>query len=81
MNLKLRFQNKVTLIAMISATVTFVYQILGLLQIVPPINEDVTLQYFGILLNILYGLGVLVDPTTAGIGDSAQALEYTEPKE
>lgn len=25
-------------------------------------------------------LGVFVDPTTAGVGDSAQALTYTEPK-
>lgn len=25
-------------------------------------------------------LGVVTDPTTAGITDSTQALEYTEPK-
>lgn len=25
-------------------------------------------------------LGVFVDPTTAGIGDSAQAMTYTSPK-
>lgn len=25
-------------------------------------------------------LGVFVDPTTAGVGDSKQALEYTAPK-
>jgi phi LC3 family holin len=25
-------------------------------------------------------LGVFVDPTTAGVGDSAQALTYNEPK-
>lgn len=25
-------------------------------------------------------LGIFVDPTTAGIGDSSQALTYTEPK-
>ena len=29
---------------------------------------------------ILAILGVVTDPTTAGITDSAQALEYTEPK-
>ena len=26
-------------------------------------------------------LGVLLDPTTSGIGDSKQALNYTKPKE
>lgn len=25
-------------------------------------------------------LGVFIDPTTAGVGDSKQALEYTEPR-
>lgn len=25
-------------------------------------------------------LGIVVDPTTAGVGDSAQAMTYTEPK-
>lgn len=25
-------------------------------------------------------LGVFIDPTTAGLGDSKQALEYTEPR-
>ena len=25
-------------------------------------------------------LGVFIEPTTAGLGDSAQALEYTEPR-
>lgn len=25
-------------------------------------------------------LGVFIDPTTAGLGDSARALEYTEPR-
>ena len=29
---------------------------------------------------VLVILGVVVDPTTAGIGDSEQAMTYTEPK-
>lgn len=31
-----------------------------------------------VLLGIL---GVVVDPTTAGVGDSAQAMTYVEPKD
>ncbi len=29
---------------------------------------------------VLAILGIVADPTTAGVGDSAQALTYTEPK-
>lgn len=32
------------------------------------------------LFAVLVILGVVNDPTTAGIGDSKQALTYTEPK-
>lgn len=32
------------------------------------------------LFAVLVILGVVVDPTTEGVGDSAQALAYTEPK-
>jgi phi LC3 family holin len=33
-----------------------------------------------VVMAVLGALGVITDPTTAGIGDSAQALAYTEPK-
>lgn len=32
------------------------------------------------LFAVLSILGIVTDPTTAGIGDSKQALTYTEPK-
>ena len=32
------------------------------------------------LFAVLAILGIVTDPTTAGIGDSKQALTYTEPK-
>lgn len=79
MNWKLRFKNKATLIAIVAAAVAFVYQILGILHIVPPITEEQVMQILGIIINILVGLGILVDPTTAGIGDSARAMTYSEP--
>lgn len=34
----------------------------------------------GSLFYILTLLGVIVDPTTKGIGDSSEALRYTQPK-
>ena len=33
------------------------------------------------LFAVLAILGIVVDPTTAGVGDSAQALTYDRPKE
>lgn len=79
MNWKLRFKNKATLIAIVAAAVAFFYQILGILNIVPPVTEEQAMQVLGIIINILVGLGILVDPTTAGIGDSARAMTYSEP--
>lgn len=39
--------------------------------------KDVVNAVFGLLIL----LGVNVDPTTAGVGDSERALQYDEPKE
>ena len=36
---------------------------------------------FGTVMSILIVVGIINDPTTAGVKDSAQALTYTEPKE
>ncbi len=79
MNLKLRFKNKPVLIAIVTATVAFVYQILGICGVVPPVTEEQVIQVLGLFINVLVGLGILVDPTTAGIKDSARARTYEEP--
>jgi len=80
MNIKLRFQNKATLAALIAALVAFIYQVCSILGVVPPIAQDAVIQGAAIILNILVALGVLVDPTTQGIGDSEQAMEYEFPR-
>lgn len=33
------------------------------------------------LFSVLAIMGIVADPTTAGVGDSEQAMGYTEPKE
>lgn len=78
MNLKLRFKNKATLVALASALIAFIYQILGILGITAPIAQDVVSQLVGIILNILVAVGVLVDPTTSGIGDSELTKNKTD---
>lgn len=78
-NWKLRVKNKVTLVALIGAIVSFVYTVLGLFNIVPAISEEQTLNVFMMLVDILVMLGIVVDPTTEGVKDSIRALGYTEP--
>ncbi|NKN40460.1 phage holin [Streptococcus alactolyticus] len=72
-NWKLRFKNKATLLA-IASTVILLIQQLGFK--LPDNIEDVV----NTVLTLLVLLGVVNDPTTAGVGDSAEALTYTEPK-
>lgn len=80
MNLKLRLKNKATLLALVLAVVTCIYQVCGILGIVPPVSGDTVTQLIGVLANLLVGLGVLVDPTTAGVTDSTQAMAYDAPR-
>ena len=80
MNLKLRLKNKATLLALVLAVVTCIYQVCGILGIVPLVSEDTVTQLIGVLANLLVGLGVLVDPTTAGVTDSTQVLAYDAPR-
>lgn len=72
-NWKLRFKNKATLLA-IAGTLILLAQQLGLK--LPDNIGDVV----NTVLTLLVLLGVVNDPTTAGVGDSAEALTYTEPK-
>lgn len=72
-NWKLRFQNKATLLA-IASTVILLIQQLGFK--LPDNIADIVNTFFTLLVL----LGVINDPTTAGVGDSAEALTYTKPK-
>lgn len=72
-NWKLRFTNKTTLLAIIS-TVILLLQQLGLTL---PSNIS---EVVNTILTLLVLLGVVTDPTTHGISDSGQALDYVEPR-
>ena len=78
-NWKLRLQNKTTLLSLCITVIAFVYQIFGLLGIVPAITEEMITQLITLIINLFATVGILVDPTTAGICDSKRALEYKEP--
>ncbi|MEA4969535.1 MAG: phage holin [Candidatus Pelethousia sp.] len=78
-NWKVRFKNKVWLMAFLTFGVSTVYQLLGLFDIVPALTQDAVMQAVAAILQLLSLLGVVVDPTTKGLGDSERALTYTEP--
>lgn len=42
-------------------------------------TENIIIQVVEVVFVILAAVGVVVDPTTAGVGDSQRALGYTEP--
>lgn len=78
-NWKVRLKNKSWLATFLATVIAFVYQVLGMLGVVPAISEDLATQVIGVLLNVLVALGVVQDPTTKGISDSTRALGYEKP--
>ena len=80
-NWKVRFQNKTFLTGLISLVVVFIYDLLQLLGIVPTVTQSAVMQVAEGILTILGMVGVIADPTTAGIADSKQAMTYDVPKQ
>ena len=78
-NWKVRFKNKVWLSTFISLIVGFIYNILALFDIFPAVTQNAIMQIIGNVLTFLGLIGVIVDPTTAGIEDSNRAMSYEEP--
>ena len=79
-NWKLRLQNKATLTALVMALVALVYQVLGVCGVVPRVSQDQVTTIISMAINILCLLGIVVDPTTAGVSDSVRAMSYDKPK-
>ena len=55
------------------------YQWLGYFDIAPVVTQDAVLQLASAVLQVLSLLGLIVDPTTAGVADSERAMKYEEP--
>ena len=69
MNWKDSFKNKTFFLSLAAAITGFVYQMLGLFNVVPAISQDQITQLVGIVINILAGVGIVMDPTTPGVTD------------
>ena len=80
-NWKVRLKNPVFLTSAYSLIVNFVFDLLALLDIVPPVTESMVMSLCSSLLTIFIAIGVLADPTTAGLKDSERAMTYDKPAE
>ena len=63
----------------LSLIVSFAYSMLGLFDVFPSVTRNSVLEIMNQILTFLGLIGVLVDPTTAGLGDSERAMGYDEP--
>ena len=78
-NWRVRFKNKIWLGSFLSLIVSFAYSMLGLFDIFPDVTRNNVIEILNQILTFLGLIGVLVDPTTAGLGDSERAMGYDEP--
>lgn len=82
MNWKVRLKNKTFWLALIPALLLLVQVCaapFGYDWDFVVLNEQLT-AIINALFAVLTILGVVTDPTTAGVTDSKEALTYTEPK-
>ena len=74
LNWKVRFKNKIWLGSFCSLIIGFIYSLLALFDVFPQVTESLVLQLLNQVLTFLGLIGVIVDPTTAGLGDSDRAM-------
>ena len=81
-NWLVRIKNKAFWVAFIPAVLLLIQVIASVFGIQIDLGNlgNKLLEVVNAVFSILVILGVVTDPTTSGITDSAQALEYTEPK-
>lgn len=79
LNWRVRFKNKVWLGSFISLIVGFIFSLLAMFEVYPKVTQSLVMQIVDQVLTVLGLLGVIVDPTTAGIPDSDRAMQYVEP--
>ena len=81
-NWKVRLKNKTFWLALIPAVLLLIQAVAAVFGFTLELSEtgDRLLTVVNTLFAVLSPLGVVTDPTTEGIGDSALALTYDEPK-
>lgn len=81
-NWKVRVKNKTFWVSLIPALLLLVQQVCAVFGVALDFGELQTqlVAISGTVFALLAILGIVADPTTAGVGDSEQALAYTEPR-
>ena len=81
-NWKVRIKNKMFWMALIPAVLLLVQVVAAVFGYTLDLGElgNKLLAVVNALFGVLALLGIVTDPTTAGISDSAQALTYDKPK-
>lgn len=82
-NWKVRVKNKAFWIAVIPATLLLLQAVAAVFGIAVNFSEisDKLLAVVNSTFVVLTILGIVTDPTTNGLTDSAQAMTYDKPKE
>ena len=77
-----RFKNKAFWVALIPAILLLIQVVAAVFGFTLDLGDlgNKLLDVVNALFAVLTILGIVVDPTTAGTGDSKQAMTYTEPK-
>ena len=83
LNWTVRFKNKTFWLAFLPALLLLVKVVAAVFGFTLDLGElgDRLLDVVNALFAVLALLGIVTDPTTKGVGDSAQALTYDKPKE
>ena len=81
-NWKVRIKNKVFWLALVPAVLLLVQVVAAVFGIDLKLDAlgDKLIDVVNALFAVLTILGIVADPTTAGISDSRQAMEYDKPK-
>ncbi|MEC5261206.1 phage holin [Bacillus amyloliquefaciens] len=79
-NWKVRLKKKTFLVAIFSATLLFAQAIASAFGYDISVFSDDLTEKFNALLTFLTAMGIIVDPTTQGISDSEQAMDYDSPR-
>ena len=81
-NWLVRIRNKAFWVTIIPAILLLIQVIAGIFGYEINLGNlgDKLLDVVNAVFSILVVLGIVTDPTTAGISDSQQAMTYTEPK-
>ena len=83
LNMKCRWKNKTFWLALIPACLLLVQTVAAVFGYSFDFDalQGRLLDVVNVVFLLLSILGIVVDPTTAGVGDSALAMSYDEPRE